>query len=217
MFDGLVGMFRDTSSFSLSDGKGGFNSAGYYDYQRGRIANQGLGQIFDVIGGIGSKLSAAWAARDYADQVAQAQAIAYENARKIAAAQKESITKAAEFSAQLKERNANILFNNAYNMQQFALQEKEQGFAYAMRVSGDYEAEFSNSGVQLGTGSTRTTEQTLIDDAMFKSESRYKERLNQIHDTLNKVQAERVSAEFDRWSAQERGRFLDANVDIRLY
>ncbi len=217
MFDGLSSLFSNSSSFNLAGSDGGFNSAGYYDYQRGRAANQGLGQVFDVIGGIGSRLSASWAARDYADQVAEAQAIAYENARKIVAAQKESITKAAEFSAQLKERNADILFNNAYNMQQFALQEKEQGFAYAMRVSGDYEAEFASSGVQLGTGSTKAVEQNLIDDAMFKSDSRYKERLNQIHDTLNKMQSERISAEFDRWSAKERGRFLDANTDIRLY
>lgn len=197
----LYGGMQDPSNGPSGGGGGGFDLSGI------------LGQF----GSFGSKLMAASAARDYADDVAAARNIAYQNAITIANEQKKSLLAAAEFTNKLKEQNANILTNNAYALQQFALQEKEQGFAYAMRLSGDFKAEFGNSGVMLNTGSTKTTENYLIDTTMFKADSTYKGRLNQIQDTLNKASSERISGKFDIWNAKERGRFLDMEAQAKLY
>jgi hypothetical protein len=210
MFD--VSFFREYSGFTPSS-----NKSNMYDFQRSQITSQANNSFFDIIGGIGSKLSNAWAARDYADQVAEAKAISYQNAQVVAEAQKEYNLKAAEFQNELRQRNSNILMNNAYNLRSFALQEKEDGFAYAMRVSGDYKAEFASSGVQLNTGSTRDVENFLIDSAMTKSDRTYKDRLNQISEVVNKAQSEALAGTYELWSAKERNRFIDANAQMVQY
>ncbi len=173
--------------------------------------------VMNQFGGFFSSIMGAARAQDYADDVAAAKQRAYQNAMIIAEEQKKSLLKAAEFSNKLREQNAAMLTNNAYAMQQFALQEREQGFAYAMRMSGDFKAEFANSGVQLNTGTTQDTERYLIDTSMFKMESTYRGRLNQIQETLNKATSEKVSGQFEIWNAKERGRFLTMEAQTKLY
>lgn len=208
----LVDFFRSIGGYPVGEDTGP-----QYDWQRNRVASDAFSGIFDVIGGIGSQLTNAWAAREYADKAAAAQQRAYENAAKIAAAQKESILLFADFNKTQKMINAERLTTNAMNLRTVAETEKNEGIKAVTRTVGNAKEAYASSGVVTNTGSARSVMDNILEVGDRTIKSKFSERVNQIGQLLTTSAQEKLDANMVEWVAKERARFLDAQTDIRLY
>lgn len=208
----LVDFFRQLGGYPVGE-----DTAPQYDWQRGQVASSAVSGIFDVIGNMGSQMTNAWAARDYAEKAAAAQQRAYENARKIAAAQKESLLLYSSFVKDEKLKNIARLETNAANLRTLAETEKTRGMSSVLKMTGDAKSEYAASGVKVGTGSVQNVMQNLLEIGDRTVRGKYSERVNQIGQILTTATQEKIDANMVEWSAKERARFLDANTDIRLY
>lgn len=208
----LVDIFRNIGGYPVGEATGP-----QYDWQRSQVASSAFSDIFGVIGGIGERFSNAAAARDYAEKAAAAQAVAYENARKISAATKESMLMYSEFLKMEKLKNVARMETNSLNLRTLAESERTRGMGSVLKMVGDAKSEYSASGVRVGTGSTKNVMDQLLEIGDRTVRGKYSERVNQIGQMLNSAAQEKLDASMVEWSAKERARFLDANTDLRLF
>lgn len=208
----LVDIFRGIGGYPVGEDTGP-----QYDWQRNRIATNAFSGIFDTIGSIGSQMSDAWAAREYADKVAAAQAVAYENARKINAAQKETMLMFTEFNANQMMLNSYKLNTAAINLRTALETDKTNNLRQQTATLGEVKNQQVSSGVVVGTGSAADAWNTIKDLTSRSINSSYKDGINKITQVLDKSAEQVLQADMTRWSAKERARFLDANADLRLY
>jgi len=193
------------------------NEWDWFDNQRGFASDQMWSSIFDTIGGFGQRLSQASAAEEYAAKVNAAKMQAYENARVLAAAQKEYNTKLADFSAKLYEQNAGILGANATNMLQAAVVEHQQNLSKTQHVAGEVSSAYASAGIQVGTGSAEDVRDLALKRGDENQQNTWQGRLNGIQQVLNDKASQLLDAEFTRWQASEKNRFLDAQITQSLY
>jgi hypothetical protein len=208
----LVDFFRQMGGYPVGE-----DTAPQYDWQRSKIASNAFSSIFDTIGGIGNQLTSAWAARDYADKAAAAQQRAYENAAKIAAAQKESLMMFADFNATEMRKNASRMMTAATNLRTSAEVERNINLNNTLMLGNEAKYQYASSGVVVNTGSAKDVTKAIIEISDRNTNQSYKERINQITSALDQSAQQKLNADMTQWAAKERGRFLDAQTDLRLY
>lgn len=193
------------------------NEWDWFDQQRGFAMDNMWSGIFDTIGGMGSRISQAAQAEEYAAKVAAAKAQAYENARIIGAAQKEYNTKLADFSAKLYEQNASILSSNADNLSNAAVNERSMNIAKTIHSVGEVRSAYAASGIQVDTGSSKDIADLANKRGDQNTQATWQGRVNSIQEVLNNKAAQLLNAEFTRWQAEEKNRFVDAQLQQSLY
>lgn len=201
--------------------RGGFpvgqDTGAQFDFQRQQASTAGFGQIFDIFGQIGSLFSNKSASEDYAEQVKAARDRAYDNARVIGAAKKESLIKVAEFTSQLLRDNAQTLTTNAINMRTQANAELAVNQSKVAAGLGTVKTQYATSGVQLGTGTAKDVQNRVIDYGLKGAESNYRQRINDIGKIVSQASQQRIEADFTEWQARDQARFVDAELQMRLY
>lgn len=189
----------------------------FLNYQKGFAQQDMFSSIFDSLGGIFGKLQQQQQAQDYYDKVQAARMQAYENARVVGEAQKQSNTMIADFNAKLYNRTANYLSAYADNQMGAAKREHEKGIALGQKYAGNAENMYASSGVDIGSGSARDAVNQVINYEAKDTQNRWTDRLSQIQGTLAKVAENETNAEYVKWEATEKNRFVDAQIQQQLF
>lgn len=187
-----------------------------YQQQRDAITTNGVNQSLGILSGIFDNIGKVNQADDYAEWVNRNQAVARDNAMRLADAQSASNTLIADYSATIQENNATTLANYALSLQNDAQYNREQGFKQVAADKGAAIASYAGGGVMVGTGSAAIVVDNVVKEGVNATERQYTQAASEVRNTLNQVTQERLSAAFTRWSAEETNRFLKASVSQRL-
>lgn len=194
-----------------------FDYTAMYDQKRQQATWGGISQIFDVIGGIGSRFAEASAAEDYAEKVQAAKDRAYQNAMTIANASAESMLKVATYNKDLLEQNAFSMEANASNLRTAAEKEKSLGYGGIERQKGEVKTAYAASGISVRSTSVSDFLNNVTEVGERNVDAKYSQRVNQVREALDSATRMKMEGAMAVWSAKEQGKFMLANAQQRLY
>jgi len=186
-----------------------------YDYKRSSIINNNILSGINMLTGVIDKYNQNKALTDYYDQVAQAQSISKDNARKLAQYKAQSIKTQAEFEASAYEYNNTQILNNINAFARSALNDYDTGIKVTTKRVGNQRAGYAYAGVGL-TGSALDVTNSTMDESLKDVQNNYTGAINKINQNLAEVAQNTYASAITRYSAEQEAQFTILNTEASI-